>query len=297
MRSERFHTPMPLGLRLKVPAGEIDLETLDGEETTVELEPIGRDEASREAVESARIELRERAAGGREVIVEVDERRGRGFLRGGSAEVRLVLRVPHGTDVRAEGASTDIAGQGSYGEVKISSASGDVEFAESQEASVDSASGDVALGRVVGEVRVNSASGDVAVVDAGASAEVNSASGDVRLERARAAVSVNTASGDVIVGRADSSVSVRTASGDVRIDSVARGEVSVQSASGDVRIGVARGSRVWMDVRSRSGETTSELEVGDAPPEETGELVEIRANSMSGDVEIVRAPAPAELEA
>jgi hypothetical protein len=54
---------------------------------------------------------------------------------------------------------------------------------------------------------------------------------------------------------------------------------------------VRRGATVWLDVRSISGDTQSELEVGDGPPSDTGEVMELRVNTVSGDVRIERATA------
>jgi hypothetical protein len=53
-----------------------------------------------------------------------------------------------------------------------------------------------------------------------------------------------------------------------------------------------------MDAKSMSGETTSDLAVGDAPEEqeEEGPLVELRIQTMSGDIHVARAEAKAELE-
>lgn len=52
-----FQTPGAVRLVLRVPDGRVELETVEGSETTVELE------ASDEVLEEARIELRERAGG------------------------------------------------------------------------------------------------------------------------------------------------------------------------------------------------------------------------------------------
>jgi hypothetical protein len=38
-----------------------------------------------------------------------------------------------------------------------------------------------------------------------------------------------------------------------------------------------------------SGDTSSELDVRDAPPEGDGPLVEVRATAMSGDIRVKRA--------
>jgi hypothetical protein len=68
-----------------------------------------------------------------------------------------------------------------------------------------------------------------------------------------------------------------------------QGEVNLQSASGDIQVRVQKGTRVWIDARSRSGDASSDLEVGDAPLPEGGPSLELRANSMSGDIHIGRA--------
>ena len=100
---------------------------------------------------------------------------------------------------------------------------------------------------------------------------------------------LRSASGDVSVDEANASVTVQTASGDQRLGSVSSGRVTMQSASGDQTVGIRRGSRVRIDVRSMSGDTTSELDIEDAPVLSDGPEVELRATSMSGDVRILRA--------
>jgi DUF4097 and DUF4098 domain-containing protein YvlB len=83
-------------------------------------------------------------------------------------------------------------------------------------------------------------------------------------------------------------VSVNTASGDQNIARVAQGRVRCNAASGDIRIGIAEGTAVWLSVNSISGSVRSELD-GAAPPEEGEPTVEVRANTVSGDIELVRA--------
>jgi DUF4097 and DUF4098 domain-containing protein YvlB len=288
VRREAFQTPGPLALDIRLPAGRAQIETSETTETVVALEPLRGNEASEQAVADARVELRDRPAGGQELAIAIDERRSFGFWRG--AEVRVRVRCPHGTSVEGHGGSADFEGQGRYGALRISTASGDVEFAQiEREANVNSASGDVALGIVGRETEISTASGDVAIVDAGGRTEINSASGDVRVEKVRGALTAHTASGDVLVREAESSVTVKSASGDQRVDSAVSGEVKLQSASGDIHVGVRSGTKVWMDVHSRSGEARSDLDVGDVPPPEGGPELSVRASSMSGDIEIVRA--------
>ena len=49
MRRETFHTPGELTLNVRVPSGEIALESVDGEETVVELDVSGFGDDSRGA--------------------------------------------------------------------------------------------------------------------------------------------------------------------------------------------------------------------------------------------------------
>ena len=67
------------------------------------------------------------------------------------------------------------------------------------------------------------------------------------------------------------------------------GSVDVKSASGDVRIGVKQGSRLFVDAKSLSGDTTSEVELGGVEVAAGGPLVEVKGATMSGDIRIVRA--------
>ena len=100
---------------------------------------------------------------------------------------------------------------------------------------------------------------------------------------------MNTASGDVQVEEAGSSVTVNTASGDQVVGSAVKGRVTLKSASGDLEIGIREGSTLFVNARSRSGDVRSELPVSDAPPEGDAPHVELRANTMSGDIRVARA--------
>lgn len=251
MRTETFSTPGGVSLEISIPAGDVDIETIDGDETAVELEVRGRD--AQELERDAKIELRPRGDG-YQVTVEADRGRG-GIFRSRNGDYRVRITTPHGARVEANVASADVSAHGRYSEVEIHAASGDVEFDGVQgEARIDTASGDVRLKRVV-------------------SAKVNAASGDVRIDEAQGTVEVNTASGDV------------------ELRSVVSGKVDVNSASGDVEVSIAKGSRLFVDAQTMSGDTSSELELESGAPIEgdSGPLVELRAVSMSGDISVKRA--------
>src|SRR5438132_3053216 len=231
MRVETFQTPTPPKLRVALPAGEVEIETADVVETSVEIEGPGE--------QDARIEMRRD-----EIVVEIERKRLFGFS--GDHRVRIV--APRGAHVDANVASADVTGRGRFGSVEL-----------------------------------NSASGDVSLEDVEGRLSINTASGDVGVERVTGEAKVNSASGDVSLGEAESSVRIRTASGDQEVRSAASGKLELQSASGDVVVGARRGSKVWVDASSMSGDTSSELELGEAPPPSEGPLVEVRARTMSGD--------------
>jgi DUF4097 and DUF4098 domain-containing protein YvlB len=281
MRTETFQTPGPVRLDVRLGSGEIRLEASDTAETTVTLEPLRDSEASSTAIEEARVEQR-----GDEILVDV--RGPRRFLRG--ADVLVEIRCPEESSVRSKTGSADIEAHGRFGSVEVETGSGDVQFSEvSGDAEINAASGDVQISRVGGRGRINTASGDVQLASVAGEAKINSASGDVQIREARNALEVNTASGDVLVREASSSVSANSASGDQTIGSVTEGKVDVKTASGDIKVGIREGSTLWIDARSRSGEVRSELPVSDLPPEGDAPHVELRANSMSGDITVVRA--------
>jgi DUF4097 and DUF4098 domain-containing protein YvlB len=251
VRNKTFSTPGPVRLQIQIPSGDVDVRTADVEETTVELEVSGRD--SDQLEQEARIESRPRGDGF-EVFVEAARGRGLGLFRR-NGQYRVDVTVPHGAELSAELASADIRGRGRYSDVDLSVASGDVE-----------------LDRIEGEAKVDTASGDVEIGYA-RTAKVNSASGDVEIGDSASGAQVNTASGDIELGR------------------VVEGEVKVNSASGDIEVRIAKGSRLWVDAQSLSGDTSSELELESAPPVETdeGPLIELRAVTMSGDISVRRA--------
>ncbi|MEX2210446.1 MAG: DUF4097 family beta strand repeat-containing protein [Gaiellaceae bacterium] len=241
MRSETFQTPGEVFLRVKVPAGRVDVETVEGDETHVELE--GSEEVEQATVIEAR---------GGEVVVEVEERRLL-FLRS-SQDARVRITCPLGARIEFKGIAADLAVRGSTGPVTVKTVSGDAE-----------------LGRVEGDLEMKSVSGDLAVEAVTGRATLQTVSGDVRLDDA------------------GGPVTVQTVSGDQRLGAVVEGAVVLKSVSGDLHVGIRAGSSLWVDAKSVSGDTSSELAVGDTPPEGAGPLIELRATAMSGDIRIVRA--------
>jgi DUF4097 and DUF4098 domain-containing protein YvlB len=185
MRTETFDTPTPPRLRVSLPSGDVEIRTVDGTQTTVDLSGPGEDEA--------RIEQRRD-----EIVVEIDKKRLFGF----KGDHRISISCPHGAEVDVNMASADLDVRGRIAALDVHSASGDIRVDTIDgDASLHSASGDVEIDTVGGRLTVRSASGDVNVREAVGGANVTTASGDLVLGSVtQGEVKVNSASGDVVVG-------------------------------------------------------------------------------------------------
>jgi DUF4097 and DUF4098 domain-containing protein YvlB len=243
MREHTFELPANARLTVSVPAGEIEVETQPGREAFVRLTPLDDKESTREAVESATVEVR-----GTELLVKVKEKR---FGLGSGQQVRAEIRCPEGIAAELHTASGDVRTSGPLGDAKVHVASGDIQLDRVGRLDSHSASGDLVVNHVGADADVHSASGDVELRQTDSRVSVRSASGDVSLEDVGGGpVKVHSASGDVRVGvRAGRRVAVdaRTVSGaahsEIPLDGSGDGDadaplvdIQVNGVSGDVSI-------------------------------------------------------------
>ncbi len=272
---QAFDTPGKTRLRVKNAAGLISVDPSETGRTTVVLEALREDDATREAIERATVELN-----GNEVTVEIGVG-SKGFgvgpawiTFGRTPSVGIRIRCPEDSDLECTTASADVAATGRLGNVELKTASGDIAVEHVTALRVQSASGDVRAATVDGEARLQTVSGDV------------------RLGTVTGSASATLVSGDFSIDDAHTDLSAKTVSGDQRIGSIREGEIKVQSVSGDVRIGVRPGTRLRIDANSTSGDVSSELDVKDTPSEgSSGSEARLAAKTVSGDIEITRAAA------
>lgn len=272
MRTETFSTPGPVRLDLELPSGQIEIETAAGDETHVELEALSH--SLRELVENARIECLKRGERN-EVVVDVRARYGFWLSFGRGSDLRLRVTCPPGAELDIRTKSADVDARGEYSSADVKTASGDVHVQQTN-----------------GDARLKTASGDLRVETVGGRLEVNSASGDLYADSVAGETSVQLVSGDMFIREAADSVSANTVSGDQRLETVSKGRMELRAISGDISIGIRRGSKLFVDANTLSGSTSSEVELSDAPRQESdgdGPLVELFAKTVSGDVRIERA--------
>jgi hypothetical protein len=244
-------TPGPLDLDIRVQAGRVEITTAETAETSVEIDPLDGGEAAVAAIEAARQELRP-VGDGHRLLIEVP-RRPRLF-GWNEPDVLVRIRCPFGTGVVAKTASADVELHGRSGAFSTKTASGDV--------TVETAAGDV---------------------------DVKTASGDVSFGSIAGRANVNTMSGDVVLDEVPGPVSAHTMSGDLRVERLASGIAELRTMSGDIVATVRPGATLWIDAGSMSGEVSSELPVSDTAPASGATDIELRASSMSGDIDLRRA--------
>ncbi len=265
-RNYSFSTPQPLTLRVRNPAGEVEITAAETTDTTVEVIPRGG--SGKDSTERTRVEL---SADGTRLDVEAPERR-----FGSASRLAMIIRLPVGSLANVRTASADVTCRGSLGRLEAATASGDI-----------------AADRIDGDVTVTTASGETTLGTVTGSVECKSASGDVRADTVHGGCRTNSASGDVHVGACGGDVLARTASGDVQLRQAERGSIDITTMSGDVKIGVRRGTVVWLDLSTLSGRTRSDLEHQDSAPPEDGDVLSISVRTMSGDITLTPSTAAA----
>lgn len=268
-----FHTQTPIRLYVEIGSGSVRAAAGDSDETTVSI--TGR------RAEEVRV-----TQDGDQISVVAPKGSG-GFFN--DNQLHVVVNCPTGSDAAIRTGSADVALTGAFNDLDTKTGSGDVAVGELiGDGSAQTGSGDVRVDKVGGGLRVKCGSGDVRVGVVGGDVVIATGSGDVSLHESLADAAVKTGSGDLYVERAAGDVSLSSGSGDLRVDRISRGKVTLKGASSDTRIGVPAGTPVWTDISTISGSIRSNLETTGAPAEGQ-DHVEVRVNTVSGDVELVEA--------
>jgi hypothetical protein len=190
------------------------------------------------------------------------------YPSGGSndASVKFVVEVPAGSQYKFE---------------KLSTASGDIEVVN-----------------VAGDLTASTASGDVTVSQFLGNATANTASGDTKITNVQGEIHANSASGDVTILGAAGLVSAQTASGDIKVE-ISRvegsGEMKFASASGDVTVTVPGqiGALVQMSTGSGNIKSDFPINVEDTPghgKKASASLgngtITLKMSAASGDIQL-----------
>lgn len=278
------------------PNGTVDVRATETSETTVELVSRAQDASTDDVTVTC-------TDAGDASVVTITFPGVASFLRRRSP-IDVHVTCPERSDVTvtttgaersllmlARGDRGNVRLQGVLGSVEVGLPAADV-AAQVVEGSltIKTASGDLDVDTVRGAVKVHSVSGDVRLGTAESEVSLTLVSGDADLGAASRAVEVTSVSGDLTIGDAKDGISASSTSGDVVVRRAWNGRVKVSTVSGDITVGVPAGRGVGVEARSMSGELRSEIDLdGERPAASDGDLVSIQANSVSGDVVILRA--------
>lgn len=256
LRRETFPASAATTLRLTAQEADITVRHEPTDTAVVEV-------SAREEVDFGPVDI---TASGDEIVVRVpplltdqDGRRGLAIDLGfvsfslGDARVRglrVDVTLPERACLVVGTKSGDVQVSGTSGRAVLRTGSGDISLEHADELETHCGSGDVVVGRVVGDAEARSGSGDVVVRHASGTFAGGSGSGDLRVER---------------------------------FDG---GTITLRAASGDIHVGVPRGVPVWQDVTTASGDVLAQLEQVGQPGE--GEpFITVRATTASGDITLV----------
>lgn len=251
-RDEQFQVGERAQLEVQIPSG--DLQVIAGSETGM----------IRVSLDASNVDGFEITQMGDTVSVRESSR-----WLSRSRSVRMVVQVPHRTDVTVTSASAGVSLRGTFGSVRARTASGDVDVDEVDRLEVSTASGDTRVGVVHGDAGFTTASGDIAVTSTSGRLGASLASGDLSAQRVGGGVDVGTASGDVSIGRCDGS------------------DIVVKTVSGNIRLGLPAGIRVEPEISTISGRVSLPT-AGATPVAGERRTVRVRLRSTSGDIRINR---------
>ena len=277
-----FDTPAPIRATVELIVGDLRITATDRTNTVVEVRPSDPDAAlDVRAAEQTRVEF-----GDDGLLIKTPKTlKTLGILRKtGSVDVRIAL--PTGSQVRAEAAVAAFRTAGALGELKLRTATGDVEVEHAATLTVTTGGGRIIARSVAGDAHATTATGTIRLGTVGGTVTLKNSNGDSWIDSAGGDLRVKAANGDVNAGQARGDVDAATANGSIRVGSVHRGSVSVRTATGELEVGIARGTAAYLDLHTQFGKVLNHLDATGAP--EPGEHnVQVRARNSFGDI-IVR---------
>jgi DUF4097 and DUF4098 domain-containing protein YvlB len=192
MSEHRFDSPGPVRLAVKVATCNLNLVTIDGQQSTVALD------GPQKLLDGVTVDLT-----GDRLIVDHRRKARMSFFERWDGSLHIDVRIPHGSSVEIVTAAGHARLDGTLERLAMSSASGDIEMTGQLDgdAEIKTVSGDVHLPRIGGDLTVKTVSGAVHAASVDGSVVAKSVSGDVRVGAVREGkVTVRSVSGDVELG-------------------------------------------------------------------------------------------------
>ncbi|MFJ8826409.1 DUF4097 family beta strand repeat-containing protein [Streptomyces sp. NPDC102467] len=277
-----FDTPQPISVTAHMDAGSLQFVAGERGDTVVDARP--RD-AKREVDVKAAEQTEVAFTNG---TLHIRTPKAALFGLGRTGTVDVTVELPAGSHLDVTGAWAQVRGEGTLGEVRVKTSSGDVRFGTTGPLHLTAAHGSISVDRVTGAAEITTSSGSLRVGAVEGSAVLKNTHGTTTLGDITGDLRVSGANGDITIDRAEGSVTATTAHGALRLFEVARGAVQLETSYGAIEVGVREGTAAWLDVSSGSGQVLNSLTASESPAK-TEDTVEVRARTRHGNIEVRRA--------
>jgi putative adhesin len=278
-----FDTPEPISVTVELGVGDLRIVASDRTDTMVEVCPS---DASKKRDVTYAEQTRVEYAGGR-LLIKAPRSWKQYTPLGGGESIDVQVDLPVGSHLRGETAMAALRCSGRLGECRYKSGMGDIQVEQAGAVHLRTGAGDITVDQADGDAELSTGSGSVRVVSIDGAAVVKNSNGDTWIGEVTGDLRVNAANGKISVDQARETVAAKSANGDVRLGEVVHGTVLAQTAFGRVKIGVRDGVAAWLDLNTRYGSVTNDLDAADRPgPGE--DTVEVRARTAFGDITIHR---------
>jgi DUF4097 and DUF4098 domain-containing protein YvlB len=283
-----FETPDPITVDLEISIGDIEIDASDRSDTTVDVLPS---DPNKKRDVAAAAETRVEFANGH-LRIRTPKGGWKQWVSRHSESVDVRVGLPAGSRVRVDAGIASIRSTGRLGECRFKTGMGDVSLDDVGALELKTGFGDVTVVRA-GKAELASGSGSMRIIAIDGPAAVKNSNGDTWIGDVTADARISAANGTIRIDRARAGIVAKTARGDVRLGDVAKGAVVAQSAAGRVDVGVRQGSAVWLDLDTKFGRVTNDLEASSRPGPDD-DVVEIHAQTSYGDITVHRVDVAAE---
>lgn len=279
-----FETPEPIAVDIEIPAGTVHLIADDRQDTTVVVNPSNG--SNKKDVEAAARTTVDMSAG--RLTVDTPKPGGlTGRLRWSRyGSVNVTVELPRASSIEIEAGAADIRVDGPGQEIHVQNGIGKVHIDDSKTVDIANGAGDMSLGRVGGRAAVTSA-GDMRIERIDGDAEIKNLNGRTRIGEVAGRLQIKSSNGDIDIGKAHTDVDAKTANGSIAIAEAAGGRVSLETGAGSLEIGVGKGTKAWLDARTKFGRVNNALD-DSGEPTPGDRTVEISARTALGDISVVR---------
>lgn len=199
-------------------------------------------------------------------VVDITVRTGRLVVHGGSAATGAIRGRRGGYQLRTTGVGVTLeasensrSNQSSRTASRRTDATLELDLPRNVRLVISTASADVDVSGIDGDVEIRTTSGDIGLDDIGGRLTLETLSGNIRLGGRSGPARVTTMSGDITLRGVRDDVNVHTTSGDVVLGMDRAARVDVESISGDITFDGNTTDDARLQLTTHSGDVTLRL--------------------------------------